>query len=173
MTLARGEDSRAEFCRREHPRLLASLALYTGDADLAEELAQEALARAYLHWPRVERMDEPGAWTHRVALNLANSHFRRRRYERAAKARASAVRPSGAHGQPDGDISDVVRLALMGLPRRQREAVLLRYLLDLSVETTARRMDCAPGTVRALTSQALARLRDHPALADVEENADA
>ena len=148
------------------------MTLYTGDGDLAAELAQEALARAYRDWNRVEAMHEPGAWTHRVAVNLANSHFRRRRYERAARARA-ASRPTDSHSQPDIATNDIVRRAVRALPRRQREAVVLRFLLDLSVETTAERMDCAQGTVRALTAQAVTKLRQNPILADLEVNTDA
>jgi DNA-directed RNA polymerase specialized sigma24 family protein len=66
-----------EFCEAEWPRLVGSLSLYTGDADLAEELAQEAVARVCRHWRRVRTMDAPAAWLHRVARNLAHSHFRR------------------------------------------------------------------------------------------------
>jgi RNA polymerase sigma factor (sigma-70 family) len=62
-----------------------------------------------------------------------------------------------------------VRRALAALPARQREAVVLRYVLDLSVDETAQRMGCAAGTVRALTSQGIARLRRCPGLSDLEE----
>jgi RNA polymerase sigma factor (sigma-70 family) len=159
------------FCRREHPRLVASLTAYTGDRDLAVELSQEALARVCLDWGRVGAMDAPGAWAHRVAVNLANSTLRRRKYERAALARASA-RAAGGAAEPPPPLDAAVRRALQALPARQREAVVLRYVLDLSVATTAERMGCAAGTVRALTAQAVARLRQDPALADLEEPAD-
>ena len=60
-----------------------------------------------------------------------------------------------------GDPSErlALRAVVAGLPRRQREAVVLRYLVDLSVSETAAVMGCAEGTVRALTSQALSSLR--------------
>ena len=63
------------FFRAAYPRLLSALTLYTGDRDLAAELAQEALAlaRAHRRWPSVSAMDSPGGWAHRVAINLANS----------------------------------------------------------------------------------------------------
>ena len=56
--------------------------------------------------------------------------------------------------------SIAVREAIVGLPARQRAAVVLRYHADLSVDDTAAVMRCAPGTVKALTHQALERLRD-------------
>jgi RNA polymerase sigma-70 factor, ECF subfamily len=77
--VSRAGDPRAEFCQTEYGRLVGTLTLYTSDPDLAAELAQEALARACRHWRRVRDMDEPGAWLYRVALNLANSTFARRR----------------------------------------------------------------------------------------------
>lgn len=159
------------LCRREHPRLVASMTAYTGDRDLAVELSQEALARACLHWGEVRAMAAPGAWLHRVAVNLANSSLRRRRFERAALARAAARTPTSVPppGAPPGP---AVRQALRGLPPRQREAVVLRYVLDLSVESAAERMGCAAGTVRALTAQGIAGLRRHPDLADLEERDD-
>jgi len=156
------------FCRVEHPRLVAALTLYTGDVDLAAELAQEALARAHGDWAKVGTMSSPGGWASRVAFNLANSHFRRQKYERAARERAASRLPAAPGTPADVGDPDVLR-AVAALPQRQREAVALRFLLDLSVEDTAARMGCAAGTVRALTSQAVARLRESPSLADVKD----
>lgn len=166
------QDPVTEFCRREHPRLVASLTLYTGSADLAAELAQEALARAFRDWRRVSELRSPGAWTHRVAINLANSSLRRRRYERAARARAAA-RLTDRHDDTDPTTAAVLRAAVAALPARQREAVVLRFLLDHSIETTAEQMRCAPGTVRALTAQGIAALRESPELTDLLECDDA
>jgi DNA-directed RNA polymerase specialized sigma24 family protein len=58
--------------------LVGSLTLYTGDRDLGEELAQESLIRVYEHWDQVREAESPSAWAHRVGLNLAKWHFRRR-----------------------------------------------------------------------------------------------
>jgi RNA polymerase sigma factor (sigma-70 family) len=52
-----------------------------------------------------------------------------------------------------------VRAAVATLPSRQRAAVVLRYFNDLSVADTAEILGCAEGTVKALTSQAVANLR--------------
>lgn len=156
------------FCRAEHGRLVAAMTLYTGSADLGQELAQEALARACRDWQRVSSMKSPEAWTYRVAVNHANSLFRRRRYERLASARAAAWAPT-AWLDPDPLVLEPLRRALASLPRRQREAVVCRYLLDLSIEEAASRMNCASGTVRALTAQAVSRLRTHSELADLNE----
>ena len=69
--------SAEESCRRQHPRLVRALAVYTDAHDLAEQLDQESRGRADRDWARVGAFYRPDAWAHRVAVNLANSHFRR------------------------------------------------------------------------------------------------
>jgi RNA polymerase sigma-70 factor (ECF subfamily) len=145
-----------DFCHHEYPRLYGTLRLYCGDVWLAEELAQEALARAVRHWANVVRMDAPGAWVHRVAINLANSWFRRSAAERRALRRAP-VRDS--HEEPDNPTIIAVRQAVADLPARQREVVILRFFHDLPVRAAAERMDCAEGTVKGLLSDAIRSLR--------------
>jgi DNA-directed RNA polymerase specialized sigma24 family protein len=126
------EDARTRFCIGEYPRLVGALILYTGDRELAVELAQEALARACRHWRRVERMPAPGAWVHRVAINLANSAFARRRAERAVRARLAGL-PDPEAGEITGPDRLEVRGAVGQLPERQRAAIVLRYFVDLPV----------------------------------------
>ena len=84
--------------------------------------------------------------------------------EQHAASEAIRARGSGSRG-----VATEIRHALASLPRRQREAVLLRFLLDLSVEDTAQRMGCAAGTVRALTAQGVGRLRLDHRLAELTE----
>lgn len=150
-----------EFCRRVHPRLVRSLALYCGDAPLAEDLAQEALAIACRDWAKTQRRDSPEAWVHRVGMNLAHSWFRRARIGRERMGR-----PEPAPTE-DSDTQLSVRAVVARLPRRQRQALVLRYFVDLSVADTAAAMACEAGTVRALTSQAIQKLREQ--LADTWE----
>jgi RNA polymerase sigma factor (sigma-70 family) len=153
------------LCARVRPRLVGALALHCGDRGVAEELAQEALARAWERWAVVQQARDPAAWCYRVAFNLAASWFRRR----AAEARARQRSLPAAPALPDHAKALAVRRAVAALPPRRRTALLLRYYLDLSVADTAEVMGCRPGTVKALCAQAGAALRDHPLLADVED----
>jgi RNA polymerase sigma-70 factor (ECF subfamily) len=75
--------SNGMWCRC--PRLVGALALHCGDRGTAEELAQEALARAWQRWTQVQQMQNPSAWIYRVAFNLATSWFRRRAAETRAR----------------------------------------------------------------------------------------
>lgn len=156
--MADNVEAQRAFFVRQHGRLVGALHLYTGDRHLAYELAQEALARACRDWEKVARMDAPQAWVYRVAMNLASSHFRRRRAERRAQGRMALERPP-----PDSDVAVrvAVREAIAELTSRQRQAVVLRYYGDLSVAETGKAMGCRPGTVRALTAQGLDGLRRH------------
>ena len=158
------------FCIRVRPWLVGSLSLYCGDADVAEELAQDTLARVWDRWGAVATMASPEAWTYRVALNLANSHYRRRAAERRANARQECIRLDA----PDADAADAlaVRQAVSLLPKRQRAALVLRYYADLPVTETATLLGCAPGTVKALTHQAIAALRASVGTFELQEATD-
>lgn len=153
-----GSDPRVAFCIGEYPRLVGTLTLYTGNGDLAVELAQEALARACRHWHRIETMRAPGAWVHRVGINLANSAFSRRRAERKAVERAASLARSPSDSTLLDEVADV-RAAILRLPTRQRTALVLRYYRELPVRETAELMRCKEGTVKALTHQAIEGLR--------------
>ena len=145
-------------------RLVGALTIDTGDRAVAEEIAQEALAKAVVHWRRVRGMDRPEAWVFRVAFNAARSAFRRRAAERRAYDRLIA-RDEGGRGpvSPGPEMSVPGRLALRqavdALPPRQRQVIAARFYADLSVADTAAVMGCAEGTVKSLTSKALAGLR--------------
>ena len=146
----------AGFCRREYPRLVGSLAYYTGDPDLAEELAQDALVQACRHWDAVAGFEAPGAWVHRVAINLANSRFRRL----AAKRRAeSHLGTREHHHDPDTAVALALRNAIAGLPKAMRTVIVLRYFADQSVKEVAEHLRIPENTVKTLARRAVEKLR--------------
>jgi RNA polymerase sigma-70 factor (ECF subfamily) len=152
-----GPGTAEDFCIAEYPRLVGSLILFTGDADLAADLAQEALARAIRHWSRLEKMTSPGAWVHRVALNLAKRAGAKKQREQIVCERLAALQAASVQAEADSAL--VVRAAVLGLPERQRAAIVLRYYADLPVAEVAQIMRIAEGTVRALTHQGTEKLR--------------
>lgn len=156
----------AEVCGELLPRLVGSLVLYCGDRLVAEELAQEAMARAWERWDRVGVMASPEAWIHRVAFNLARSWFRRRGAERRAMQRVSGA--AAPPPLPDIASAVAVRDAVAALPGRQRAVVIARFYGGLSVKETATVLGCSPGAVKTHTSRALSRLRAS-GLGDLEE----
>jgi RNA polymerase sigma factor (sigma-70 family) len=132
--------------------------LITGDRALAEDLVQDAFVRLA---GRLLHLRGPGgfeAYLRRTVVNLANTHFRRRKVERRYQEReASMLRP--VSHDPDVPGIEAARAALLALPIRQRTAIALRFYLDLSEARTAELMGCRPGTVKALVSQGFDKLR--------------
>lgn len=153
-------DELEAFCRREHPRLVRSLTLYTGDALLAEEFAQDALLSACRRWGELELMRSPAGWLHRVAINNANGYFRRLRAERRALRRAQGGAPTW-YELPDSATAIALRAAVGRLPARQRGVLVLRFLADLNVGETASVLAISPEAVRSLTHRAITTLREH------------
>jgi RNA polymerase sigma-70 factor (sigma-E family) len=146
------------FCLQQNTALIRMLTLYCGDREVARDLTQETLTRAWVHWRKVRRMDRADLWLRRVAVNLANSRFRHARVERSA--RTSLSREEDLAEGPDIASRLVVLAALARLTPRQRESVVLRFMDDLTVAQTAEVMSCGEGTVKKLTARALLSLRD-------------
>jgi RNA polymerase sigma-70 factor (ECF subfamily) len=146
-------DEFAAFFREHYGEVLRSVAVALGDRDRAEDVTQEAFARACRRWRSVSAMEKPVAWVYVVALNAERTRWRREQ-RRPDDPAAEVLDPSGA-------VLDALTLevALDALTPRQRAVVVLRYLADLSTTDVAAVMGCAPGTVKATLHQALARLR--------------
>jgi RNA polymerase sigma factor (sigma-70 family) len=116
----------------------------------AEDCAQEALARALVRWRSVQGYAP--AWVARVSTNQAIDRARR-------SARTSASTGEERHADPMSDRRRDLVVALRALPKRQREAVALRYLADLPEVDAAAAMGCSLGTIKSATSRGLERLR--------------
>jgi RNA polymerase sigma factor (sigma-70 family) len=147
----------SEFFEQEHLRLGRSIYLLTGDRDEAEDLVQEALARAYERWDRVSQMAEPGGYVYRIASNLhrRRSRTRLRRRTLVGDQRAQDVAPADA---ADARI-DLMR-ALAMLPRDQREALVLVEMFDLDASTAAETLGIKAVSVRVRVHRARLRLRE-------------
>lgn len=164
------DDSQEAFCRDAYPRLVRALDLYCGDRHVAEELAQEALLRACRRWRQVSQYDSPVGWCYRVGVNLANSKFRRGRAQRRAQEHLRSQPPAQV-ASPEERIGTalLVRAALEELTGAQREAVVLRYFLDLDMYESAQLLEATPGAVRALCHRALVTLRERLDVLDPAE----
>ena len=119
-----------------------------GDRGESEDIAQETLARAHVRWDKVAAY--AGPWVVRVAGNLAIDRIRKRKRTFA---------------QEIGDVPGIdaqrvdLQRALLKLSPKQRDVVVLRYLVDLPEADVARAMQCSVGTVKTHASRGLAALR--------------
>jgi RNA polymerase sigma factor (sigma-70 family) len=136
----------------------------TGDRGLAEDVAAEAMVRAYASWRKVQRLPYLEAWVMRVATNVAIDMVRRRQTTQHVQDALDVVASRGLGETTAFDDLVVTRLALVAaldrLPTRQRDAVALRYLGGLSDEEVALAMGIAPSSVRTHVQRALQQLRD-------------
>lgn len=146
------------FCDAEFPRIAGALSLWCGDHAVAEEVTSEAFARAYRDWHRIRRMDAPGAWVRRVAINLATSRFRRRRARRRAEQRVADAALTVAR-DPDTAAVVAVREALQRLSTSHRTVLVLRYYLEMPIAEVAELMGRSETSVTSLTQRAAAALR--------------
>lgn len=139
--------------RERYGSVVAAAWSITRDRRTAEEHAQEAFARAYPRWQRLERAGYAVAWVHRVAINLAIDEVRRR-------SRHRSETPQHAPGV-DGHVVDSLAVAerLTALPKRQREAVVLSVIADLPEVEVAALMGVSAGSVKTHKSRGLDRLR--------------
>lgn len=134
-----------------HPRLGAALAVAFGDEDLAQESADEAVARAYASWGSVSKMASPTGWVFTVAFNIARRRLRRRSFERRLLLRADDA----------GERAPEVELWLVvaELPARQRQAVVLRHVGHLREQEIAQVMGISRGGVSSTLRAAHRSLR--------------
>jgi RNA polymerase sigma factor (sigma-70 family) len=116
----------------------------------AEEVAQETMAKAYARWRRVR--DHARPWVCRVAANEAIGVLRKRR--------SSPDLPQQAPAADDAALDRLdLQQALLTLPRRQREVLVLRYLLDLPERQVADELRISAGAVKTHAHRALGALR--------------
>ncbi len=135
--------------------------LLTGDRAVAEDLVQEAFVRFV---GRLRFLRDPDAfepYLRRAIVNLSKNYFRRRAVERAYLEREGS-RIEDVRTDPDVSTHDTLRTALLGLPVRQRAALVLRYLEDLPDATIAELLGCRRATVRSLVARGLEALRTNP-----------
>jgi RNA polymerase sigma-70 factor (sigma-E family) len=144
-----------QFYEDEVQRMVRSLTLVTGDLTTAEEVVAEAFARAWSRWPQVSATRRPGAWVMRVALNLANDRWRRRRIERR---KAAAVARADESWDPQPQIDQRLWRAVRDLPEHERTLVALRYIADLSQVEIAEALGVATGTVASGLNRARHKL---------------
>jgi RNA polymerase sigma-70 factor (sigma-E family) len=131
--------------------------LLCGDWHRAEDLAQTALTRLYVAWPRLHRDGQVDAYARKIVVRAAIDESRRwfRRRETVVDA-VPDVLPAAVPGVDD--VIDV-RRALAELPPGQRAAVILRYWEDLPIAETAQLLGCSEGTVKSQAAKGLAALR--------------
>jgi RNA polymerase sigma-70 factor (ECF subfamily) len=138
------DDDFERFYAAAFGRIAGQLFVVTGDLQDAEDVTQEAFARASVRWSRLRTYDLPEAWVRRVALRLATDRFRQ------ARRRLAALRRLDAEPRVPAVSVEALALAeeLRALPLGWRKAIVLHYLVGMPVEEVARTLGVPAGTVK-------------------------
>lgn len=140
------------------------LAGMLGDPDEAEDVLQEVWLAAHRSTPEASEGSNPRAWLYRVATHEALDRLAtRRRRARLIDGRGRDLAPEPSPA-PDAvldgeEVRERVRAGIARLPRRQREAVWLRWIEGRDYEVIARELESSPGAARANVYQGLQKLR--------------
>jgi len=140
------------FFRRVFPRAVGLALRISGDRPSAEDAALEALAKAHVRWRKIGGARWREAWVMRVTVNEAIRHLPRP---------GPLAPPPPAHADPTDAVvlRQTLSAALQSLPKRQREVIVLRYLVGLSEPEVATALGLSLGTVKTHLRRGLARLR--------------
>ncbi len=134
-------------------QVAAIVALSTGDAALAEDATQEAMARAYVRWESVSKLDRPDLWVIRVAANIAIGAWRRLRRE-------VDLTDSSASFEPPDEVRVLwLRWAMEQLTPDDRLLLILRHRDGLSVDEISASLAKSPHTITSYLKRARRRLR--------------
>jgi RNA polymerase sigma-70 factor (sigma-E family) len=145
---------------RHGPEALRLAYLLTGDPELSEDLMQEAFVRVARRLTGLRNAESFRWYLRRTVVNLANSHLRRLRVERAQLMRLVSHAAAGVSA-PDLAAKQAVRGAIEQLTARQRAVVVLRYYEDLTDQQIASVLGCPVGSVKSSLHRAAAVLRQH------------
>jgi RNA polymerase sigma-70 factor (ECF subfamily) len=142
---------------REYTSVFRSILGIVLDSAMAEDLAQETFIRAYRARLKYKPTAPPGAWLHRIAVNLAISHLRRQRLARMLPGRLYT--PPEGRDYDAADARSVVTGALGVLTPKLRAAVMLHFYQGFTRDEVAQILGIPPGTVASRMAKAIALMR--------------
>jgi len=155
-----GDQDAFEALFREHQGTMYRLAYhFTGSADLAEDVTQDAFVKA---WERLAHLRDDGAfggWMRSILLNQVRDSYRRHKDEQSIEDLAGSAESTETDDPPPDDrlaheqFRQDVRRAVMSLPEHQRTAVVMHHLEGLEIGDIAARLGLKKGTVLSRLSR--------------------
>jgi RNA polymerase sigma-70 factor (sigma-E family) len=143
----------------EYRSLVRISVVLVGDVGTAEEVVQDCFVAMHGAWRRLRDNDKAVNYMRRSVVNRSRSVLRRRMVADRHAPKHEPDMPSAEQGAITRLERNAVIAALRSLSPRQREALVLRYYLDLSEEQVASAMDISRGAVKSHTARAKAALR--------------
>lgn len=151
---------------REHRGVFRTIRAMVLDQSDAEDLTQECFARAYRARGSYKPDAPPSAWLHRIAVNTAISHLRRRRLARFLPLKVEQSDVDRGLGRVES--RSLVEQAMADLSPKLRAAVVLQYFEDKSRDEIAEILGVPPGTVASRLANAMSQMRAR--IAELEQN---
>ena len=153
------DDAYVEYVTARLPALhRAAFLLCGGDAHRADDVVQETITRLYQRWRQASRAENLDAYVHRMLVHVFVDEKRLRWARVKLLPWVGDATAEATPGAPLEERSQLVA-ALRQLPARQRAAIVMRFLLDRSIEEVAEALGCSTGTVKSQTSRGLTALR--------------
>jgi len=148
-----------EFVRIHGDSLVRLAYALCADRGRAEDATQEALARLYQRW---DRLDDPLPYARRCVVNATKDHWRQSSRRERRELLAALAEPPDTARLLDDQVADRDRLirALRRLPHGQRAVIVLRYWQQLPEPEIAAILGNSVGTVKSQASRALGKLRE-------------
>ncbi len=162
----RDPDDYRHLVQLYQPRVYATALRMLGEPSEAHDVAQEAFVKAYKALGRFEKGRPFGPWVCTIAANVARDHLRRpfRRLLQSGLSPAQARKVEPVHLDEDqmalDDVRDDLAQALLQLPVKLRQALVLRFVSDLSVEEVAQALDIKESAAKMRLKRGLERLRE-------------
>jgi RNA polymerase sigma-70 factor (sigma-E family) len=153
-------DEAVEQLYATHYRSLVRLAvLLVRDQETAEEVVQDSFVAMHGRWGSLEDPGKGLAYLRQTVVNRSRSVLRHRKVRARHEPAAAPEVPGADHAALQVVRRRAVLDALQGLPRRQREVLVLRYYLDLDEGSIARELGISRGAVKSHASRGAAALR--------------
>lgn len=169
-----GSDDRAQeiaaLFSRDYKSLHRIAYVFVANAGVAEEIVMEAFVKVFSGWHRFRSVEHKSAYLRQVVINLCRARLRRETIERRVN-QATHHDPTRAviAGSDVSDLHVDLWNEVRRLPHRQRAAVVLRYLADMSEREIAEVLDCSVGTVKSQLSRARSKLGAGMAIEEVPD----
>jgi RNA polymerase sigma-70 factor (sigma-E family) len=145
------------YVRDARLSLLRFAVVVTDDRELAQDVVQDVLLRAQQRWAHIGGIERPHAYVRRMVANEVISW--RRKWGRVEPRPDDEIDRTVADPSTHVDRRDALLREVARLPIKQRAAVVMRYLEDMTDDEIAQVLDCTAATVRVHIHRALRRLR--------------
>jgi RNA polymerase sigma-70 factor (ECF subfamily) len=147
-----------ELYEREYRSIYRTVRAMVFDSSLAEDLCQESFVRAYRSRDKYRPTGPPGAWLHRIAVNVAISHLRREKLSRVIAPKLWLGPSSGGYERIEA--KTLLERGLNKLSPRVRAAVVLHYFHGYTRDEVARILGIPSGTVASRIAKAMVVMRE-------------